>query len=233
MAFEAVLLEDAGDAVMPCDIGGGGFGRGIVGFKFAAGCGGRGDFGAAVIEYGIDGIDEELIAGLVECGANSVLIIDSAVVEDGAFGIEEDDIGGGCGIKECGEAFVVVGRVDGIWVESGSGVLHICVLVGGNAVDEDEGDGFVGITFGDVGESGEVFAAERAGGAGEGDDRGGVFAVIGEFVGLSGEVSEVEVGDEAADESFGGVEWMGGASDIGGVIRGGGGSGRLRIAGGC
>lgn len=195
VAFEAVLLEDPGDAVMPRDIRSGGFCDGILGFNSTAGSGSGGDFGSAVIENGIDGFDEKLIAGLIECRADGVLIIDSTVIEDGAFGIEENDIGGGGGIEECSDVFILVGRVDSVCVECGCGFLHIRELIRGDAVDEYEGDGFVGAAFGDMGKCGEIFAAERAGGAGEGDDGCGRVIVIGEFVSVPCKVREVEVGD--------------------------------------
>ena len=99
-------------------------------------------------------------------------------------------------------------------MKCGRGVSHVRGFVGGNAVDEDERDGTVRVAFGDAGECGEVLAAERAGGAGEGNNGGGCLAVIGEFVRLSVDIEEIEVRDEAADESFGGVDWNGGAAVI-------------------
>lgn len=213
VTFEAVLLEDAGDAVVPGHHRGFVRGRGRA-FENAAWRRGGWDGGLCVINRRIDGLAEELISGLVEGGTDGVLVINSAVVEDGAFRVEDEDIGGGGGINESGEVFVGVAGIDCFGVETGGGGELVLGFIGGDAVDEDKGDRLVGVLFGDAGECWEVFAAEWAGGAGHGDDGGGGLAEAGESVRLSVDIRELEIWDEASDLSLRGVNGLRGAAVV-------------------
>ena len=64
------------------------------------------------------------------------------------------------------------------------GLFYGGVFIGGGGVDEDEGDFGGGEFPGKFDESGEVFFAERATGAGDGDDDAFVFGEIAELVAL-------------------------------------------------
>src|SRR6185436_3835177 len=81
VALLTIVLDDAGDAVVESNRGGLGVG---LAFDYAAGGGSGGSCDGLGGEEGVDGVDEEGSSRGVELVAETVLIIYSAVVEEGA-----------------------------------------------------------------------------------------------------------------------------------------------------
>ena len=139
------------------------------------------------------------VARHVEVVVDAVLVVECAAIDEGAFCIEEEDLGGGAGPQRGGEFFLLVMHVGSGDSRLGELGFDLFRRLAGKGVHEQQGHILRREFFFQFRDAGDVAFAHRAGGAGHEDDETLVVLEVTEAAALSVERGAGEVFDEASD----------------------------------